>query len=278
MVSLGTNLPGGDTARNSARNDWFAALEASPRPAVVDYTAPGDRVELSGRVLANWGAKIANLADAEGHGAGSTVLVDLTLGWTSLAVLLGLARAGVAVTFPEPDGGRPAPGAEATGGGGRGAPAADHVDLIISDAAADWADHPAELWTVDRGDGAEAPDHALDVLTEVPMQADRCPLPLPGGPGGLAALGADWEQLGGEATETTGAAETTDATGKRLAPRERGLAVAAAGTTLGLTVARAAARAWAGGRPVVLLPEQSTPLGPESSRTVEAEGLGGAVG
>ena len=104
------------------------------------------------------------------------------------------------------------------------------------------------------------------------MQADQCHLPMPEGsgtPDGLVALAAGWDRLGDGDPQAEGAAQP------RLDPRERGMAVAAARTHLDLAVARAAARTWDRGRPVVLVPEESTPFAPDWLRTVQSEGLGG---
>ncbi|NUL49210.1 hypothetical protein F7P69_29030 [Cellulosimicrobium funkei] len=268
MVTLGTNLPGSGAGRGPGRTDWFAALAASPRPAVVDYAGGGDRVELSGRVLANWGAKTANLVEAEGHGPDATVLVDLPLDWTSLAVLLGLARAGVGLVFAGGPG-------EADRAAPTGHDAGPDADLILTGAPADWAEHPADLWTVDAGPetGADVdavpPAHAVDFLTEVRMQADQCHLPLPGGPEGLPGLAESWEDL----AAPDGAGVTED----RLSRRERGLVVAAAGARLDRTVATAAVRMWDRGLPVVLVPERAAPFNAATTRRVETEGVGAPV-
>lgn len=265
MVTLGTNLPGGSAGRSTGRTDWFAALAASPRPAVVDYAAGGERVELSGRVLANWGAKTANLVEAEGHGPDATVLVDLPLDWMSLAALLGLARAGVAVVFA-------GPATETGGGAAIPRDAGQHADLILTGTPGRWADHPADLWTVDpvpasaAGTDASAPAHAVDFVTEVRMQADQCHLPLPGGPEGLPALAEAWEDL-----PARGDADTT---ASRLSVRERGLVVAAAGARLDLAVAGASARTWDRSQPVMLVPESTAPFSAATARRIEAEALG----
>lgn len=299
MVTLGTNLPGSGTGRGTGSGDWFAALAASPRPAVVDHAGGGDRVELSGRVLANWGAKTANLVESEGHGPDATVLVDLPLDWTSLAVLLGLARAGVAVVFAgERDGEREDAGRAGQHGqhgpgtpGGAGASAGTappEADLIVTASPGDWAEHPADMWAVDMGEptdahsaqmpdaGAAAPAHAVDFLTEVRMQADQCHLPLPGGTEGLPGLAAAWADLGTPdqtASDHTASEQADEAQG-RLSRRERGVVVAAASARLDRAVASAAADAWDRGLPVVLVPEQAVPFSAETARRVEAEGLG----
>ncbi|GAA4759809.1 TIGR03089 family protein [Citricoccus nitrophenolicus] len=270
MVTLGTNLPGGGTGRGTGSRDWFAALAASPRPAVVDYAGGGDRVELSGRVLANWGAKTANLVDSEGHGPEATVLVDLPLDWTSLAVLLGLARAGVGLVFPGEDGGDgqtdPADSADLDRA------SAQDADLVLTSTPGDWAEHPADLWVVGAGPDAAsdaedaAPAHAVDFLTEVRMQADQCHLPLPGGAEGLPGLAEAWKDLR--------APDLADAGRAQLSRRERGLVVAAAGARLDRAVASAAAGVWDQGLPVVLVPERTAPFSVATARQVEAEGVG----
>lgn len=281
MVTLGTNLPGSSSARDTGRTDWFAALAASPRPAVVDYATGGARVELSGRVLANWGAKTANLVDAEGHGPEATVLVDLPLDWMSLAMLLGLARAGVAVSFAELAAGAAGGADGGTGSGaGNGADgtqrAGQHADLILTGTPGAWADHPADLWTVtadpdaDAGSGPAVPAHAVDFITEVRMQADQCHLPLPGGPEGLPGLVTPWVDLAAGEDEE-------DAAAHRLSVRERGLVVAATGARLDQAVASAAARMWDRGLPVVLVPEGAAPFSAVTLRRVETEGLGAPV-
>jgi uncharacterized protein (TIGR03089 family) len=221
MVNLGTP---DRTGRGPA--DWFEAVAASPRPAVVDYAAGEDRVELSGRVLANWAAKTANLLDAEGLGAGSTVAVDLPVGWQPLALLLGAARAGVGVVFTAVD-------------------SAADSDLVVTDVPSTWAHAPAELWAVAPVD-EEMPDYALDFAAEVRVQADRCPLPVPAGD--LPAQAEDW-------ADTDAGRAARDADGPaRWVRRDRGLVVAAHGGRLHRGLAGAVLQAWAAGLPVVLVP------------------------
>jgi uncharacterized protein (TIGR03089 family) len=228
MVNLGTP---DRTGRGPA--DWFEGVAASPRPAVVDYATGGDRVELSGRVLANWAAKTANLLDAEGLGAGSTVAVDLPAGWQPLALLLGAARAGVDVVFTA-------------------AGSATDADLVVTDAPSAWADAPAELWTVGPGDDG-TPDHALDFAAEVRVQGDRCPLPVPAGD--LVAQARDWADVPDRAGTGGAGRAGRDADGSaRWVRRDRGLVVAARGGRLRRGLADAVLRTWAAGLPVVLVP------------------------
>lgn len=49
----------------SSFNQLFSSLEKQQTPALVWYSVPGERVELSGRVLMNWVAKTSNFLDDE---------------------------------------------------------------------------------------------------------------------------------------------------------------------------------------------------------------------
>ncbi len=240
MVTLGTPDRSG---RGPA--DWFEAVAASPRPAVVDYASGQDRVELSGRVLANWAAKTANLLDAEGLGAGSRVAVDLPAGWQPLALLLGAARAGVEVVFTA-------------------AGSVPDADLVVTDGPAAWASAPAELWAVSAGDG-EAPAHAVDFAAEVRVQADRCPLPMPAGD--LAAQAGTWSDAGSDGTGGPA----------RWSRRERGLVVAAQGARLHSGLAGAVLRTWGAGLPVVLVPAEHA-ADDGAAGIIAAERLGDELG
>lgn len=87
MISLSTSasqrpLEPGD--------DLIAHLGASPRPAVIHYTAEG-RTELSGRVAVNWATKTTHLIDSYGIAAPDTMLVDVPVTWRSLVLVLGVA-------------------------------------------------------------------------------------------------------------------------------------------------------------------------------------------
>lgn len=67
-------------------------LGTSTRPAFTHYSAGPDgptRVELSGKVLAQWAYKCANLLHEEGYGAGDTVHIDLAISWRALPWTLG---------------------------------------------------------------------------------------------------------------------------------------------------------------------------------------------
>lgn len=74
-----------------------ARLLPSPRPALTVYDGTG-RVELSGRVIATWAYKTANLL-AEEDAEGGTVLLDLPLTWRAVPATLGAWLAGASVAF-----------------------------------------------------------------------------------------------------------------------------------------------------------------------------------
>ena len=73
-------------------------------PRLTWYGDDGERVELSGRVLANWTVKAANLLAAEcGAGPGTTVLLDLPAHWRLLVWALGGWAVGAELTAPDGD-------------------------------------------------------------------------------------------------------------------------------------------------------------------------------
>lgn len=101
-------------------------LDDGASPRLAWSSSDGEALELSGRVLANWTAKIANLlvqeADAE---PGTRVLLDLPVHWRSLVWALGTWVAGATVVTdagePDGDGGVP-----------------DHVDVAVTTRPRAW--------------------------------------------------------------------------------------------------------------------------------------------
>ncbi|AZI58536.1 TIGR03089 family protein [Nakamurella antarctica] len=78
----------------------IAAMAVDPsRPRLTFYSVAGDRTELSGTVLLNWGAKVAGLLiDELGARIGDTVAVMIPDGWQKAGILLGAWWAGMVVT------------------------------------------------------------------------------------------------------------------------------------------------------------------------------------
>ncbi|RJN32070.1 TIGR03089 family protein [Nesterenkonia natronophila] len=87
-------------------------LAARPQPALIYYdgsAAPDDptaRIELSGRVLANWATKLIGLlADEHDLSAGEAVLIDMVPHWkaAALALAAGALGADVHLAGGDPD-------------------------------------------------------------------------------------------------------------------------------------------------------------------------------
>lgn len=76
--------------------DLLERLQRDPgRPRITWYGGDGERVELSGAVLANWVAKTTNLlADELDVGPSSRVLLDLPVHWRTLTWALATWHAG----------------------------------------------------------------------------------------------------------------------------------------------------------------------------------------
>lgn len=75
-------------------------LAARQSPAVLWYSVPGERIELSGRVLDNWVAKTANLwVDECEVEAGSLVALPERLHWRSLVLALASLRVGAQLAW-----------------------------------------------------------------------------------------------------------------------------------------------------------------------------------
>jgi uncharacterized protein (TIGR03089 family) len=82
--------------------DAFGHDGASPR--LTWYGSDGERTELSGRVLANWVTKAANLLVEEADaGPGTTVVLDLPVHWRTLVWALASWTTGARVVLPDED-------------------------------------------------------------------------------------------------------------------------------------------------------------------------------
>lgn len=147
------------------------SLGQRPQPAVVFYGREEERVELSGRVLANWAVKLIGLFDEEYElGPEHTVLVDAALHWKSAAAVLAAQAVGAAVTLE--------PGAS--------------PEVIITDRPVEWIGSAelgeAELAALSSGmldssfedaTGEELPAWVLDISADVRQQPDQLLTALP---------------------------------------------------------------------------------------------------
>lgn len=78
----------------------FATVRNFQTPALLWYSAAGERIELSGRVLDNWVSKSANfLVDECDLESGSPVDVPMGVHWRSLVIALAALRVGATISF-----------------------------------------------------------------------------------------------------------------------------------------------------------------------------------
>ena len=148
-------------------------LASRPQPAVVHYAAEGSRVELSGRVLANWATKLIGLFSEEpGLSPGDPVVLDMAVHWKAAAAALAVGAMGAELTL--------------------GAPGEEEPALVITDRPGGWvtgtALGQAELAAVSHGmldssfaeaGGDPLPAWVVDVSAEVRQQPDQLMVPLP---------------------------------------------------------------------------------------------------
>lgn len=79
---------------------FIDTLSQRQTPALLWYSVPGERIELSGRVLNNWVAKTANLlVDECDLEANQLVTLPKRLHWRSLILALAALRVGAEITF-----------------------------------------------------------------------------------------------------------------------------------------------------------------------------------
>jgi uncharacterized protein (TIGR03089 family) len=128
------------------------------RPRLTWYGDDGERVELSGAVLANWASKTVNLLVEEFDAApGTRIVVDLPVHWRTAVWALASWRAGATVALPDAG--------------------AAHPDAIITDSPERWADAGADLVVVSlpalarRYDG-DLPAGAIDAASAVMTYGD----------------------------------------------------------------------------------------------------------
>lgn len=160
-----------------------ASLQADPRPRLTWYGDGGDRVELTGRVLAQWVAKTAHLlleeADVE---PGSLVRVALGPDWRAPVFWLAAWYLGAAVegpgTVPSP------PDVAVVREGDDVVPGA--VTVVVASAALP-------------GPATDLPPGAVDYGGEVSAQPDQLPTPGPAVVLGVAPRTGDRALLGPDA-------------------------------------------------------------------------------
>lgn len=128
------------------------------RPRLTWYGDDGERVELSGAVLANWVSKTVNLLVEEFDGApGTRIVVDLPVHWRTAVWALAAWRTGATVVLPDAG--------------------TAHPDVVVTDSPDRWADGGADLVVVSlpalarRYDG-ELPSGAMDAASAVMTYGD----------------------------------------------------------------------------------------------------------
>ncbi|WP_423463189.1 TIGR03089 family protein [Promicromonospora sp. MS192] len=127
------------------------------RPRLTWYGDDGERVELSGAVLANWASKTVNLLVEEFDAApGTGVVIDLPVHWRTAVWALAAWRTGATVALPD---------------------AGTDPDVVVTDAPDRWADAGADLVVVSlpalarRYDG-DLPAGAIDAASAVMTYGD----------------------------------------------------------------------------------------------------------
>lgn len=183
MSPLTLNSPSQQPPEDFAQ--LLESLASRPQPAVVHYDAEtGDRVELSGRVLANWAIKLIGLLrdeyDIEDEPVGESrplVVLDMATHWKAAALVLAASALGAEVQLmPSAD-----DAAEVL-----------RASLVVTDHPSAWLDSEAlgeaDLAVISHGmldasftdaTGLEVPAWVLDISAEVRQHPDRLNAPLP---------------------------------------------------------------------------------------------------
>ncbi|MEX3611302.1 TIGR03089 family protein [Rothia sp. LK2588] len=93
------------TMATATFENFFKTLATSQRPALVWYSVPGERIELSGRVLENWVAKTANfLVDECELASGQSVDMAVPTHWRSVILALAALRVGARLNLGQQPG------------------------------------------------------------------------------------------------------------------------------------------------------------------------------
>ncbi|RPF20100.1 TIGR03089 family protein [Myceligenerans xiligouense] len=163
-------------------------LQSDPgRPRLTWYGDDGERVELSGAVLANWVAKTTNLLVEEYDAQpGSMVGVNLPVHWRTVTWALAAWRVGATVVLrddsraPGEPGAtnEPGPAGEPVTSGTAGPISTENLDVVVTDSPERWTASGAELVAVSlpalarRYDG-DLPPGAMDAAAAVMTYADQ---------------------------------------------------------------------------------------------------------
>ena len=238
------------------------------QPRLTWYGDGGERIELSGAVLANWVTKTTNLLveefDAE---PGVVVATDLPAHWRTLVWALATWRSGAELRLV--DGATSADGT--AGGGDAGAPSpalTGAPDVVVTADPLRWAPAPGErrsrtavvavsLPALARRFDGELPAGAVDAASAVMTYGDQLGYVPPSDPGATALAGA------GVATEVdhaalVGWAGEHAATTITDGPVARAL-LRTSGAPSGVAdLLATAVSVWAGGGSVVVLSPQMT--------------------
>lgn len=157
-------------------------LGARPHPALVHYDgsaaadAETSRIELSGRVLANWATKLIGLlVDEHDLSTEDVVLVDMVPHWKAAAVALAAGSSGAEVRLR----------------GGHASGAYEEPSLVVTDRPLEWVNGDdlgdAELVAVSLGmldgsfqeaTGQQLPGWVTDVSAEARQYPDQLMAPL----------------------------------------------------------------------------------------------------
>lgn len=128
------------------------------RPRLTWYGDDGERVELSGAVLANWASKTINLLVEEFDAApGTDVVVDLPVHWRTAVWVLAAWRTGATVALPDAG--------------------LAHPDVVVTDTPDRWDDAGADLVVVSlpalaRKYDGDLPPGAIDAASAVMTYGD----------------------------------------------------------------------------------------------------------
>ncbi|WP_156837195.1 TIGR03089 family protein [Nesterenkonia alba] len=169
------NLGSGPQPTPRSFPELIEHLASRPQPAVVYYHgSTAERVELSGRVLANWTVKLVGLLREETEiTAGGVVVLDMPSHWKAAALWLACMALDTEVHLGQPHTSRREP------------------DLVLTDQPLAWVNSDeladAELAAVSGGmvdssfteaTGHQLPAWVLDVSAEVRQQPDQLLQPL----------------------------------------------------------------------------------------------------